>query len=98
MTIRESGNCTVTRPRTGGWGAEVAHDSGAVGASGQEAVSSATVSLRQMLEPAQTVLSSSAITGEGKSDFTRLAYQTLDALQYVSLVDREKGRLPVHVR
>ena len=86
-TIRESGNRAITRPRTGGWGAEAACDSDAIAASGQDAFTPATVSVKQRLEPAQTVLSSSAITGEGKSDFTRLAYHTLDALQTVSLSD-----------
>ena len=50
------------------------------------------------------LFSSSAITGEGKSDFTHLAFQTLDALQSVSLSDvhdtavRGKGWSPVCVR
>ena len=66
------------------WGG---HDPGIIGASGREALSTCTVSLKHTLEPAQTVLSSSIFTGEGKSDFTCLAYQTLDALQSVSLSD-----------
>ena len=52
-----------------------------------EVFSTTTVSLKHTLEPAQTVLSSSAITGEDKNDFTRLAYQTFDVLQSVSLSD-----------
>ena len=71
----------------GGWGAVAVRDPGAIAASGQDMFTPTTVSVKQTVEPAQTVLSSSCITGEGKSDFTRLAYHTLDDLQSVSLLD-----------
>ena len=67
--------------------AEAAHDSDAIAASVQDAFTPSTVSVKQMLEPAQTVLSSSVITGEGKGDFNRLAYHSLDASQSGSLPD-----------
>ena len=74
-----------------GGGAEAAHDPGAIAASGQDMFTPTTVSVKQTVEPAQTVLSSSCITREGKSDFTRLAYHTLDALQSISLSDVREG-------
>ena len=70
-----------------GGGAGAARDPGAIAASGQDVITPTMVSVKQTVQPAQTVLSSSCIIVEGKSDFTHLAYHTLDALLYVSLSD-----------
>ena len=88
-TIGKSGNCA--RPRTGGWGSGAARDPAAIAASSRDVCLTDKVSVKQTLEPAPNVLSSSVITGEGINDSNCLAYHTFDGLQSVSIMESREA-------